>query len=547
VVRRVPGGASRYDGESLVTFSTADGLAGNNIAGVLEDREGALWFGTTENGVSRYDGKTFTSVTGAPSIVGNGAMLEDQAGNIWLGGDGVIVRYDEGGLERFDVPGTVTAILEDAAAALWIGTWGGGVLRFDRTVFQGLTRRDGLPSDTVNDLFEDADGNIWITTSGGIVRYRPQRGSPPVTLTDVVSERRHGPVREVSIPSSQELVAFEFSSRSLATSPGQMLYLHRLVGHDDTWAQTRQRRVEYHDLPRGEYTFEVKAVDRDLNYSEKPVTVSLTVHWPYERTAWVFAVTLAALGLVWQATRIVQRDRRLQEASRQKSEFLSRMSHDLRTPMNAIIGYARILIRRLKGSIEDRQFQNLRNIQASADNLLSLINEILDLSRIEAGRIDLKVEPVDLGHLVGECIASVAPLVRPGVELAQELGDVPAANTDADRIRRVVMNLLGNAVKFTEQGSITVSLRRLDAAVELAVTDTGVGIPPEDLPHIFEEFRQVERQVGEKTEGTGLGLAIAARSVEMLGGAISAKSEEGVGSTFTVRLGDHSEPHGPGM
>ncbi|MFC1525894.1 ATP-binding protein [Candidatus Latescibacterota bacterium] len=236
-----------------------------------------------------------------------------------------------------------------------------------------------------------------------------------------------------------------------------------------------------------------------------------------------------------------EQNREIQENTRNKSEFLSRMSHDLRTPMNAIIGYTRILLRRLKGCVEERQYGNLENIQTSADNLLILINEILDLSRIEAGRIDLKPEPVDLGELVGECITSVAPLAKPGVELLQELGDVPTINTEPDRFRRVVMNLLGNAVKFTEQGSITVTLRPADSGVELSVADTGVGIPAEDLPHIFEEFRQVERQVGDKTEGTGLGLAIAAKSVEMLGGTISAESEVGRGTTFTVQIGDYAE------
>ena len=231
---------------------------------------------------------------------------------------------------------------------------------------------------------------------------------------------------------------------------------------------------------------------------------------------------------------------RIEEETRQKSDFLSRMSHDLRTPMNAIIGYTRILLRRAKGALEDRQYRNLENIQTSADNLLVLINEILDLSRIEAGRIELRPEPVDVVQLVGECITSVAPLAKPGVELVQELVEAPAITTDPERVRRVVMNLLGNAVKFTEEGSITVSLKSVDSGVELAVADTGVGIPAEDLPHIFQEFRQVERQVGEKTEGTGLGLAIAARSVEMLGGTISAESEVGKGTTFTLRIGDYS-------
>ena len=206
--------------------------------------------------------------------------------------------------------------------------------------------------------------------------------------------------------------------------------------------------------------------------------------------------------------------------------------------MNAIIGYTRILLRRAKGVLDDRLYGNLDNINVSAANLLILINDVLDLSRIEAGRIDINPEDVNMGQLVRDCITSVRPLVKSNVELEVSV-DEAQVHTDSDRIRRVVMNLLGNAVKFTDQGSITVSLRQDGDSVELAVADTGQGIPAEDLPHIFEEFRQVERQDGKQKEGTGLGLSIAKKSIELLGGTISAESEVGEGTTFTLRIGDY--------
>ena len=276
--------------------------------------------------------------------------------------------------------------------------------------------------------------------------------------------------------------------------------------------------------------------------------MTLHVHLPYERIAWISALSIALLLAVWQAGRIVQRDRRLQEANRQiqeanhrKSDFLARMSHDLRTPMNAIIGYTRILLRQAKDQLNQRQYRNLDNIQISANNLLTLINDILDLSKIEAGRIDIKPEAVDLKQLATECIASFASLVKPGVQLEQQLADVNPTYTDADRVRRVVMNLLSNALKFTAQGSITVSSKPVDDWVELSVADTGSGIPPEDLPHIFDEFRQVESQGGKTQEGTGLGLSIAKKSVELLGGTISVESEMGKGTKFTLRIQDYQE------
>ena len=228
----------------------------------------------------------------------------------------------------------------------------------------------------------------------------------------------------------------------------------------------------------------------------------------------------------------------IEEATRNKSEFLRRMSHDSRSPMNAIIGYTRLVLRKAHDILDARQLANLENIQTSAENLLNLINDILDLSRIEAGRIELDIHETDLQQLVGECVDTLAPLVQPGVELVRDVWDVPPVQTDPDRLRQVVMNLLGNAAKFTGEGSITVSVRPTDdGSAEIRVADTGVGIPPDDLPHIFDEFRQVARQGGEQTEGTGLGLSIARKIVELLGGTITAESQVGRGTAFTVRIG----------
>jgi signal transduction histidine kinase len=225
----------------------------------------------------------------------------------------------------------------------------------------------------------------------------------------------------------------------------------------------------------------------------------------------------------------------VQEANRLKSEFLARMSHDLRTPMNAIIGYTRILLRRSKDSLEPRQFRNLENIRTSADNLLGLINDILDLSRIEAGRVVLSEENTDLRPLIEACVTSVAPLVADGVELKREIDDLSTQHLDPERLRRVLMNLLGNAVKFTDSGSIVVALESTPNGFELSVTDTGIGIPPEDLPHVFDEFRQVDG-IAKAQQGTGLGLSIARKSIELMGGTVEATSVIGQGSTFTISL-----------
>ena len=229
-------------------------------------------------------------------------------------------------------------------------------------------------------------------------------------------------------------------------------------------------------------------------------------------------------------------NRQIQEANQLKSAFLARMSHDLRTPLNAIIGYTHILLRKVEGQVDARQYRNLEHIRISADHLLGLINDILDLTKIEAGRIDLQPQSIDLERLVGTCIAALSPLVKEGVELRQQLTPVGSLRTDPDRVRRVLMNLLSNAVKFTEGGAIDVSLKKEASQVVLAVADTGPGIPEGALPHIFDEFYRVESPNHAAGEGTGLGLAIARRSADLLGGDLSVKSQEGVGTTFTLRL-----------
>jgi len=225
-----------------------------------------------------------------------------------------------------------------------------------------------------------------------------------------------------------------------------------------------------------------------------------------------------------------------EEAKRLKTEFLARMSHDLRTPMNAIVGYARILLRKTRDVLDDRQYRNLENIQTSAHHLLDLINDILDLSKVEAGRVEVHPEEVDLKRLFYECLAWVAPKAREGVELEQEIEGVEHLRTDPDRLRRALKNLLDNAARHTQKGRIRLVARGDGERVRISVEDTGSGIPAEDLAQIFDEFRQVARKGRTAEEGTGLGLAIVRRSVELLGGNVSAQSREGQGSTFTIEL-----------
>ena len=267
-------GTTRYDKKSFTIFNAEDGLAYKNVMGILQDKAGNLWF-ATEGGVSLFDGKKFTNFTTRDGLASNSltSLLEDRAGNLWFGTIGGVSRYDGKCFTSFTseeglIHNNVECMLEDQKGHLWFGTYGGGISRYDGFVFQTLSKKDGLVHDTVQQILQDPQGPIWIATEGGITRYQPCDIPPAIRIANVSADRHYGPVREIHLPASQKLVVFEFQGSSFTTILDSMAYVYRLKGHEIDWQTTRARRVEYEDLELGEYTFQVKAVDRDLNYSE---------------------------------------------------------------------------------------------------------------------------------------------------------------------------------------------------------------------------------------------------------------------------------------
>jgi signal transduction histidine kinase len=235
---------------------------------------------------------------------------------------------------------------------------------------------------------------------------------------------------------------------------------------------------------------------------------------------------------------IQDKGRQLEIASRHKSEFLANMSHELRTPLNAIIGFTRIVMRRSKEQLETLQYENLEKILASGQHLLALINSILDLSKIEAGRVEVHPGHVGLAPVLEQCARTVEPLVKTdAVTLVKEFdGALPEMYVDEEKLRQIVINLLSNAVKFTERGTIRLHAQAANGSVSVAVADTGIGIAADKLDLIFEEFEQADASSTRVYGGTGLGLAIARRLARIMGGDIRAQSTLGGGSTFTLTL-----------
>jgi len=235
---------------------------------------------------------------------------------------------------------------------------------------------------------------------------------------------------------------------------------------------------------------------------------------------------------------LAEKSRELEVASQHKSEFLANMSHELRTPLNAIIGFSEVLNERMFGELNEKQDEYLKDIYSSGQHLLSLINDILDLSKVEAGRMELEVTDFDLPAAIDNALILVRERAsRRGITLGRGIDDgVGTVRGDERKVKQVLLNLLSNALKFTpEGGRIDVHATMNEGMAEISVADTGVGIAAEDQAAIFEEFRQVGT-ADKKVEGTGLGLALSRKFIELHGGRIWVKSHSGEGSTFTFTL-----------
>jgi len=235
---------------------------------------------------------------------------------------------------------------------------------------------------------------------------------------------------------------------------------------------------------------------------------------------------------------IQDKNEQLEIANRHKSQFLANVSHELRTPLNAIIGFTRVVLRKVEGQIPELQTENLKKVLISSEHLLGLINGLLDLAKIESGKMEVFAQSFKIDEIIQVAASTVEPMLRSGqVKLVKEIApDLPPLNTDRDKLKQVILNLLSNAAKFTEKGEIKISARQENGSMKLTVSDTGIGMKREALDYIFEEFRQVDMSTTRKYGGTGLGLAIVKKLVNLLGGDISVESEVGKGSKFTITM-----------
>ena len=467
----------------------------------------------------------------------------------------------------------------DASGHLWFAT-AEGIHHTDGTAWAKLDRRDGLPEDLVNRVTVAADGSVWIGGwNSGVVRYRPSRKQPHAPVLTVLTGRESTDAAAVPVVQTGQRVTFNFDVVDFYTAIEKRQFRWQLYQgeRDETqlaanWsAPGNATQIERAFDKAGIWTLAVQFTDRDLNYS--PVSkAKLRAVLPWQENMAVMipagAGVAGLLGWALVARLMYVRKRResdklreqllaeehkareAAEAAREaaeiantaKSQFLANMSHELRTPMNAIIGYSEMLQEEAQDMGHENYIPDLQKIHGAGKHLLGLINDILDLSKVEAGKMTLYLEELDIAKMVEEVAATVQPLVaKNGNRLVIECpGDIGVMKADLTKVRQTLFNLLSNASKFTEKGTITLKVgpSRDDpgSSIDFEVGDTGIGMTPEQMGRLFEAFSQADASTTRKYGGTGLGLAISRRFCQLMGGDIGVASEAGRGTTFTVRL-----------
>jgi signal transduction histidine kinase/DNA-binding response OmpR family regulator/streptogramin lyase len=550
------------------------------VLDLLVGRKGDIWVATAR-GLNRLNPATgkFTYYL-ADSVYAKGkltdnwvrALYEDEQGILWVG-------THHGGLNRFNpqtkafsyftiregLPSNqVVSIAADPKGNLWLGT-GHGISRFNpaRKTFRNFDVRDGLPDDECNlGSVHSREGRLLFGTVNGAVGFQADQigentAIPPVHLSGIKVLEKSCPIPTgtLELPYNENFISFEFVALNYE-APEKNQYAFRLEGLDKDWINAGNRRfASYTDLRPGRYIFRVKASNNDGRWNNTGASLKVVIYHPWWQTVWAYSLYAAGLlALTLLARRqLINRERlrselkferlaseKLQEVDGLKSRFFANLSHEFRTPLALIRGTVeKLQAAQVNGHQADYQLLNRQ-----AGHLLDMINQLLDLSKLEAGKLALNAQPENLSAFLKELTRSFVALFESRqLTYRYTLPMQPVwVAMDREKLTRILTNLLTNAAKFTPAGGevqFSASIEALQnntVSLQVVVQDTGIGIAPQLLPHVFDRFFQADPSATRPHEGTGIGLALVKELVELHGGATEVESTEGEGTTFRVRL-----------
>jgi signal transduction histidine kinase/ligand-binding sensor domain-containing protein/CheY-like chemotaxis protein/HPt (histidine-containing phosphotransfer) domain-containing protein len=586
----------------------AGAVSADSVTAFAQDSQGYIWIGTNGGGLdlARPDGtviKVFRHDPHDPaSLPANTvyALAVDGRDRVWIGTSGgglalamgadaapQAIRFQTYSLAQGLTSDIINGVLVDGDGRIWL-SGEAGLMRLDPDTAAVKTFHiaDGAVGEefTTNAYFRMRDGRLCFGGPGGFNIFDPShltdRSQPPrlaLTGVEILGAPAPGPVpywlrRRIPLDYRDNIVSLDVSVLDF-TSPRHNRIAYRMAGLTDRWIDLgAQHRITLTNLEPGDNVLEVRGADSDSVWSA-PLKITLHRDPAPWASPWAYAAyVLLVLGFAAHRLRkqrlerrhqarererleaevaartreLSESNRQLADAARAKSDFLDRMSHELRTPMNGVVGMTELLARTPQSATQARLTQTIRS---SAQVLLRIVNDLLDLSRAQAGKIALEKLPIDLDRILDECANLFSATTRAkGIRLdvrPPATGSTVAEGMtlvgDPFRIRQIVMNLVGNAVKFTEHGEIRVhaDVEIPDAhraAVRISVTDSGIGMDAATVEKIFQPFTQADESTSRRFGGSGLGLAICRELAELMGGRITVESTPGVGSTFHVVL-----------
>jgi signal transduction histidine kinase/ligand-binding sensor domain-containing protein/HPt (histidine-containing phosphotransfer) domain-containing protein/BarA-like signal transduction histidine kinase len=578
----------------------ANSLSGDSVFAIHQDRQGVFWIGTHNNGLNKFDHENNTfkhykfNANDANTLSNDFVMVIHQTsdGILWLGTASGLNKFDpiteefttyreEDGLANANIYG----ILEDELGHLWLSS-NGGLSRFDPITeqFKNYDVSDGLQSQefATFSYYKSKTGEFYFGGSNGYNHFYPAdikddtikpnivltnflvhnetvkignteknyKADQPFMLDSVINE-----LAELNLTHLEKLITFEFSALHFS-EPMNNQYAYMMEGLDEKWVYTnaKNRRATYTNIPAGEYIFRVKGSNGDGHWNEVGKSLKVSVLPAPWLSWWAFTFyLLAALGalatyiyrLNFQRLKEHAINLRLTRVDKLKDEFLANTSHELRTPLNGIIGLAESLIDGVAGELPDKANHDLSMVVASGRRLSNLVNDILDFSKLKNHGLQINTTAIDINSMIDVVFTLSRPTLKlKALTLVNNISDdFPAVKADEDRLQQILFNLIGNAIKFTESGTVTISAQLVgnntnneQQFVCIDIVDTGIGIAPENLATIFDSFEQIAGNEERAHSGTGLGLAVSKQLVELHGGKITVSSTLHEGSTFSFTL-----------